>query len=133
MSLLETTTNLLEKEWVTNWSETSFSVENKKHTRSKTLDSVHLQILFGDGFNKFRCGDGVTYDQSGTVRVEIFVLFDKGSQRAYEIADLARDVFNNKQIQHIRLTMGAIAPTFIEGIYYRTSVSIPFTYEDKTT
>jgi hypothetical protein len=131
MSLLKSTTNLLEKQWVNNWTTTTFSVENKKHKRSTTADSAHLQILYGDAFNKFRCSDGVTFKQSGTVRVELFVLINKGSQRAYELADLARGVFSNKIISHINLTMGAISAPFTEGNYYRISVSIPFSYEDK--
>ena len=131
MSLLQSTTNLLEHQWVNNWSETTFSVDNKKHTRSVIADSAHLQILYGDAFNKFRCSDGVTFRQSGTVRVELYVLLNKGSQRAYELADLARGVFSNRSISHINLTIGPIQIPYKDGIYYRSSVAIPFSYLDK--
>ena len=126
---------MLEIRFAESWDDSTIQAvyDNQETSFTEPVDEpwVHFQVLFGAAVNESRCADGMTYRQSGTVQLYIYVPRNIGSQKVYEIAQKFRDSFINKQFDQVTTLDGFIAPPELISNKFQSRVSIPFTYTTK--
>lgn len=70
------------------------------------------------------------FERGGSVIIQIFILLDKATARADELASLVRNIFEGKTISQIRFR-GVITREIGEGTkWYQLNVEAPFRYNE---
>ena len=129
---LEQAVETLEHVMVDQWADKPLvEFDNVKFDQPDNESYVHFQVLFGENPNFLNCGGTMTFTQTGTIQLYIYIPANEGSKECWQIADRFRSIFQNTTFDKIRTYEGFVSVPTRESNWYHSRVSIRFEFESK--
>lgn len=112
-------------QWRDNYSETETEYTNLDFKKDRTEPFVRLSIQFGKAFSILK-GAGSITRHTGLIHVTIRTPVLSGTNRAYELADIAADILERKRLGTVTTRQSALYEVGVEDEYFTLVLSVPF-------